>query len=251
MTTIETRAPARRATREPSFTDRTADALRAEIISNRLPPGTPLIESQLVERLGVSRTPVREALKLLAAEDLVSLRRNRAAMVAPLDPVGLAHLFEVEEALESFAAGLAAERISKADLDRLEKLQDQMEAAETVGDRDRYIRLNQQIHFTIIAASDNPALARTHERVLGSLQRARNLALATQGRVEESIGEHRAVLEALRRHDREDAARQMARHVARTGAIVAEICRSHSKDRRPAPLRLRLAASAAAEGPAG
>ncbi len=224
---METETPVRirRAKSDPSLTDRAAEALRLEIVSNRLPPGATLVESQLVERLGVSRTPVREALKLLAAEGLVDLRRNRAAIVAPLDPVGLAHLFEVEEALESFAAGLAAVRISAADLDRLERLHILMESAEDAGDRDRYVKLNQQIHILIMVASGNPALVKTHERVLGGLQRARNLALATEGRVEESISEHSEILEALRCGDRERAQRSMARHVARTGSIVAEICR--------------------------
>ena len=227
MTVADTDHPLRRRRPEPdpSATDRVAEELRREILSNRLRSGLPLVESQLVERLGVSRTPIREALKLLAAEGLVDLRRNRAAIVAPLDPVELGHLFEVEEALESFAAGLAADRISPLDIDRLERLQIQMEAAEAAGDRDRYIRLNQRIHLIIIAASGNPSLAKTHERVLGGLQRARNVALATEGRVEESIREHREILEALRCGDRDVARTAMARHIARTGAIVAEVCR--------------------------
>lgn len=227
MTAVDTDTPSRprRPEPDPSATDRVADTLRREIVGNRLRSGLPLVESQLVERLGVSRTPIREALKLLAAEGLVDLRRNRAAIVAPLDPVELAHLFEVEEALESFAAGLAAERISPLDIERLERLQVRMEAAEAAGDRDRYIRFNQRIHLVIIAASGNPSLAKTHERVLGGLQRARNVALATEGRVEESIREHREILEALRRGDRDAACRAMARHIARTGAIVAQVCR--------------------------
>lgn len=225
----------RRPEPDPSATDRVAEALRRDIVSNRLPSGLPLVESHLVERLGVSRTPIREALKLLAAEGLVDLRRNRAAIVAPLDPVDLAHLFEVEEAIESFAAGLAAERISPLDIARLERLQVRMEAAEAAGDRDGYIRLNQRIHLVIIAASGNPSLVKTHERVLGGLHRARNVALATEGRVEESIREHREILEALRGGDRDTAYRAMARHVARTGAIVAEVCRRDIAAARRAP----------------
>lgn len=227
MTVADTERPPRhrRPEPDPSATDRVAEELRREIVSNRLRSGLPLVESQLVERLGVSRTPIREALKLLAAEGLVDLRRNRAAIVAPLDPVGLAELFEVEEALESFAAGLAAERITALDIERLDRLQVQMETAEAGGDRDRYIRINQRIHLVIIAASGNPSLAKTHERVLWGLQRARNVALATEGRVEESIREHREILEALRRRDRDAARIAMARHIARTGAIVAEVCR--------------------------
>lgn len=214
----------RRPAAEASLTHQAVLELRRLIVGNVLAPGSILNETQLVERLGASRTPVREALKLLASEGLVVLRRNRAAMVAPLDGDALRHLFEVESAIEAFAAGLAAERRSGAAVQRLERLQARMEAAEAAGDRDGYITLNQQIHAAIVAASGNPALAETHGRLIGRLQRARNLALAQQGRVEESILEHRDILKALRASDARAARELMGRHVARTGDIVAIIC---------------------------
>jgi DNA-binding GntR family transcriptional regulator len=209
----------------PSLADQAVERLRRLIVSAAIPPGAPLVESGLVDRLGVSRTPVREALKLLAVEGLVTLRRNRAAIVAPLRGDELAHLFEVERALESFAAGLAASRMSEAELKRLARLQGQMEALEARGDRDGYVRLNRKIHFGIVAGSRNPALAEAHERLIGRLQRARNIALASRGRAEESIREHRDILAALQDRDAEAAARLMDRHVGRTGDIVAAICR--------------------------
>ena len=222
----------RRSRVPPSLAHGAVDTLRRLIVASALPPGQPLNETQLVARLGVSRTPIREALKLLSREGLVLLRRNRAAIVAPLDGENLCHLFEAETMIESTAAGLAAERRSDAAIARLDRLQERMENAEASGDREAYIRINQQVHALIVQASGNPALTEMHQGLIGRLQRARNVALAQQGRVEESILEHRAILDALRRRDADAARRLMGSHVGRTGDIVAAICRTLA---RPAP----------------
>ncbi|ACA18407.1 transcriptional regulator, GntR family [Methylobacterium sp. 4-46] len=208
-------APARPA---PSLTEHAAAELRRLILLNRLRPGEALNEPDLARRLGISRTPIREALKLLAGEGLVTLRRNRAALVSRLDPAGLVPLFELEAALESYGAGLAAERMSEGDLARLARLQEAMEALRE--DRDAYVRLNRQAHRLIVAAARSPAVAEAHERAFVRLERARNLALDTGGRLDESLAEHRAILAALRARDAEAARLLMARHVARTQALL-------------------------------
>ncbi|GJD51408.1 HTH-type transcriptional repressor RspR [Methylobacterium crusticola] len=214
------RGPAAPRTRRPgpSRTERAAAALRRLILLDALAPGEALNEPDLVQRLGVSRTPVREALKLLAGEGLVTLRRNRAALVSRLDPAGLVPLFELEAALESFAAGLAASRMTPAEIGRLARLQAAMEAA--AGDRDAYTRLNRLAHRLIVAGARSEAVAEAHGRVFGRLARARNFALASGGRVEESLREHRAILEALRAREAERARSLMAHHVARTQALL-------------------------------
>ncbi|MEJ1160161.1 GntR family transcriptional regulator [Prosthecomicrobium sp. N25] len=214
----------RRSRPAPSLADQAVARLRDMIVYLELAPGAVLSEPWLVETLGASRTPVREALKLLAADGLVLLRRNRAAVVAPLDGEQLAHLFEVEAALESFAAGLAASRMSDAEIARLARLQSDMEARHARGDRVGYIRLNQKIHALIVAGAANPALAETHARLISRLQRARNVALTSVGRVEESIEEHRRILLALQARDAELARRLFAAHVGRTGDLLAAHC---------------------------
>ncbi|WP_245442845.1 GntR family transcriptional regulator [Methylobacterium terrae] len=202
----------------PSLTEQAAAALRRLILLNLLAPGEALNEPDLVARLGVSRTPVREALKLLAGEGLVTLRRNRTALVARLDPADLVPLFELEAALESACAGLAAERMNPAELDRLAGLQDALEAARD--DRDAYTRLNRQAHRLIVTAARSPAIAEAHGRAFARLERARNFALAADGRVAESLAEHRAILEALRAREAERARTLMHAHVARTQALL-------------------------------
>ncbi|MCF4129037.1 GntR family transcriptional regulator [Methylobacterium sp. SyP6R] len=202
----------------PSLTEQAAAALRRLILLNLLPPGEVLNEPDLVARLGVSRTPVREALKLLAGEGLVTLRRNRAALVARLDPADLVPLFELEMALESFCAGLAADRMTTAEIDRLDRLQAALEAARD--DRDAYTRLNRQAHRLIVTAARSPAIAEAHGRAFARLERARNFALAADGRVAESLAEHRAILEALRAREPERARTLMQAHVARTQSLL-------------------------------
>ncbi|NGM35990.1 GntR family transcriptional regulator [Methylobacterium sp. DB0501] len=211
-------APPRSTRREPSLTEQAAAALRRLILLNIIPPGEVLNEPDLVTRLGMSRTPVREALKLLAGEGLVTLRRNRAALAARLDPADLVPLFELEAALESACAGLAAERMTPAELARLAGLQDALEAARD--DRDTYTRLNRQAHRLIVTASRSPAIAEAHGRAFARLERARNFALAADGRVAESLAEHRAILDALRARDPERARTRMHAHVARTQALL-------------------------------
>jgi DNA-binding GntR family transcriptional regulator len=218
------RRVARRPPAPPSLADQAVNRLRDMIVFLELAPGETLSEPRLVEVLGASRTPVREALKLLAAEHLVLLRRNRAAVVAPLDGEELVHLFEVEAEVESFAAGLAATRMPTAEIDRLARLQVAMEQRHARGDRVGYIRLNQKIHSMIVAGSGNPALADVHARLIGRLQRARNVALSKIGRVEESIEEHRQILAALRNREPESARRLFKLHVERTGELVAADC---------------------------
>lgn len=216
----------RRSNRPHSLAEIAVDHLRRLIVNGHLEPGSRLFEPQLGEMLGISRTPIREALKLLAAEGLVELRRNRNAIVSRVDSGDLAALFEAEVGIEAFAAGLAAERMRASELRRLKALQARMEVCYERERRDEYIQINQQVHRLIVAAARNPVLAETHGRLLGRLQRARNLALATEGRAEESILEHRAILAALERRDREATSRLMARHIERTRELFARRCAS-------------------------
>lgn len=239
-------ASPRRTRRAPSLAEAAVKRLRRMIVIGEFAPGARLSEPQLGEQLGISRTPVREALKLLAAEGLVELRPNRNAIVARIDPHELAGLFEVETGIEGFAAGLAARRMSEAELRKLRRLQTRMEALHARGQREAYIRVNRQVHALIVGGARNAVLASTHAWLLGRLERARNLALATEGRIEESIREHREILDALERRDAERAARLMADHVKRTGDIFAGLSRNGaiSPDHRPLPTARRQSAAA-------
>lgn len=219
----DTPAPrrARRPRQEPSLADRAVDRLRRMIVRGALPPGARIAEPELCETLGISRTPLREALKLLASEGLVMLRRNRSAIVSPLDGAALPPLFEVEAGVEGFAARLAAARMTATDLKRLHTLQERLEAAHAAGDLTGYFDINQIIHRSIVAGAKNRALVDAHDRLFGPLERARFLALAFEGRLAESVLEHRSILDALVRRDADAAGTLLSHHITRTGEVMA------------------------------
>ncbi|GAA5176885.1 GntR family transcriptional regulator [Modicisalibacter zincidurans] len=197
--------------------------LQRMIVHGELAPGERIIEPTLCEQLGISRTPLREAIKRLANEGLIILRRNRNAVVTRIDPTELEHLFEVEAGIESLAVGLAAERMTNTELKQLEALQERLERLHAKGDRNGYFALNQRIHALLVAGAKNPILEETHRRLLGRLERARYLALDRLGRWQESTDEHRAILEALKARDGERARRLLGEHVQHTGDVIAAI----------------------------
>lgn len=209
---------------QPSLTDVTVRQLRQMIVRGALAPGEKLSETALCDALGISRTPIREALKLLASEGLVELRRNRQTVVTLIDAQELAHLFEVQSGIESMAARLAAVRMTTADLKRLEVLQERMESHQGRGELDSYFEINQQIHQLVVAGAKNPVLSETHGWLMGRLERMRYMALGAGSRWQQSILEHREILAALKARDAEAAGSLFAQHVGRTGTVVADVC---------------------------
>lgn len=214
----------------PSLTDIAVEQVRRMIVRGHVLPGARLGEPEICAALGVSRTPVREALKLLAAEGLVELRRNRNPVASLIDASELAHLFEVESGIESLAARLAATRMTGADVKRLDALQVRMERHRSRRELEDYFDINQQIHRLIVAGAKNPVLVETHDWLLGRLERARFMALSAEGRWEQSVMEHREILAALKAGDADLAGRLFAQHVERTGAIIAQAATTWSQN---------------------
>jgi DNA-binding GntR family transcriptional regulator len=214
----------RRALRVPrtGLHEHAAKKLRTLIVRGNLLPGEPLLEVNLSQALGISRTPLREALKQLAAEGLVELQLNRSAVVAPLRRDELTELFEAVSGIERCAAELAAIRMTAQDVERLEALQMRIERHHRRGELRDYFEVNQQIHGTIVGFARNSVLKASHDALLSRVERARLFALSADGRWEESVREHRQVLAALKARDAEHAGRLLAHHVRRTGEIVAD-----------------------------
>ncbi len=202
--------------------EQAANKLRTLIVRGGLAPGESLLEVGLSEALGISRTPLREALKQLAAEGLVELRLNRGAVVAPFRHDELAELFEAVSAIERCAAELAALRMTVQDVERLEALQARIERHRERGELRDYFEVNQQIHSSIVGFARNSVLKASHDALLARAERARFFALSTHGRWEESVREHRQILAALKARDAERAGRLLGQHVRRTGETVAE-----------------------------
>jgi DNA-binding GntR family transcriptional regulator len=204
--------PARRALHEDAYL-----ALRRMIVLCHLPPGHSISEALASSAFGISRTPLREALKLLAADGLVELRSNRGAFVTPIREEDIVCIFEVCAGLERLGAECAAQRATSDDLIVLRALQAQMETHHIRAEREAYFDVNQRIHSTIVAAAQNARLTATHERIFACVERMRFFALGSEDRWDESVPEHREILGAIEARDSTRAGLLMASHIISTG----------------------------------
>ena len=190
-----------------------ADHLREEILSARLAPGSELGEVALARSLGISRGPLREALGQLAAEGLVTIVPRRGAVVKRLTRQEFIDAYEVREALESLAIKLAVPRLSVADKAELHRMCDQMERAGTNNDPDRFFELNRQFHARLVRASGNSKLEEVHSQLVAQMGRLMQQSLQLRGGIEQSVAEHRAILDAVDADDPERAARLLEEHI--------------------------------------
>lgn len=187
--------------------------LREDIISGRLAPGTRLVELNIAADFGVSRTPVREALKRLTAEKLVLSDPSRGVIVHAPDASEIEDVFVVREALDALAARLAAHRITPSELARLRVIVDAMREAIRSGRREQVVVANQRFHDVIYAAAGNDMLARVASDLRDFVRRFTTLPFASPDRVEHVLAEHEAILEALAAHDPEAAETASRRHL--------------------------------------
>lgn len=195
----------------PPLAEQVAAHLRQRIFDRRLSPGTRLDEVELASALGVSRTPVREALRQLTAWGLVELRARRGAYVASTTLEDLAQIFPIMARLEGWVAHEVALRASRAELGQLERLHAQLEHQAARGDSDRYWEINYAFHVALQAMAGNRFLEAILRDLRGRLNLARHRSLKLPGRMRRSLAEHRALLRALR-----------GRHAARAEALMRD-----------------------------
>lgn len=178
-----------------------AARLRQRIVEGLIAPGTKLNERELSTQLEVSRTPLREAIKMLAAEGLVELLPNRGAVAAQLDVQDVIDTFELIAGLEALSGELAAQRIDAAELAEIRALHFEMLAAYTRRDLSNYYRLNARIHECINAAARNPVLTQTYLTVNSRLQALRFRSNFDERKWQRAVDEHAAMLEHLAARD--------------------------------------------------
>jgi DNA-binding GntR family transcriptional regulator len=175
-----------------------------------------LRERALAERLRVSRTPLREALKLLAADGLVTLLPNRGAVVAELTPAEIEEKLDVLGVIEEFGAVRACQFASDEQLAEIRALHHDMLAAYERRDRINYFRLNQKIHCSIMAASKNHTLVAVHDQLNRQLYRYRYQGSVNSEIWHTAIDEHQVIIELLTRRDGQKLGEYLKRHVHRT-----------------------------------
>ena len=196
------------------------DQLRDRIVQGDLAPGARLNERVLCEQLGISRTPLREAIKMLATEGLVELMPNRGAIVTPLKAANIADTLAVMGTLESLAGELACTNASEAEIAEIRALHFEMLAHHARGDLAGYFKFNQLIHLRIIEASGNPVLANTYRQLNANVRRARYMANLSQERWDAAVREHEEILGALASRDAARLKRLLAEHLAHKVASV-------------------------------
>lgn len=206
----------------PNLHDAIVDALRRMIVAGELRSGEPISEPTLCRQLGVSRTPLREALKVLAFDQWVDLVPNRGAVVTTLTSEEAAALFELLEGLEQFVGELAAARATRDEMAEIRALHDQMGNHFDARDLHAYFTTNQRIHHCLVQATRNPALIATQQNLARKVVRVRAMANLMTGRQEASFGEHAAILEALEQRDGPLLGRLLRAHLHDAGVAVRE-----------------------------
>ncbi len=222
MGTIENLGQARierRIERRPLH-EEVIDQLRDRIVQGELAPSTRLNERVLCEQLGISRTPLREAIKMLATEGLVELLPNRGAIVTPLKAANIADTLAVMGALESLAGELACANANEAAIAEIRALHFEMLAHHARGDLAGYFKFNQLIHLRIIEASGNQVLTNTYRQLNANVRRARYMANLSQERWDAAVREHEEILSALAARDAARLKRLLAEHLAHKVASV-------------------------------
>lgn len=187
--------------------------LSERILAGELVPGSILDETQLAAEFSVSRTPIREALKQLAASGLVDQRPHSRTIVAKPDTEALTGMFELMGHLEALCAGLSAERMTAAERHGLDELHNEMAVVVSNGDRLAYIRFNELFHNAIYAGSHNGYLEEVTRSTRQRLQPFRRAQFATLGRLAKSHAEHGHIVEAILRGNSIDAQSRMRGHI--------------------------------------
>jgi DNA-binding GntR family transcriptional regulator len=206
--------------------EQVAARLRSMLVEGRIAPGGKLNERELSELLRVSRTPLREAIKLLAAEGLVDLLPNRGAVAVKLGEADILHAFEMLANLEGMSGELAAERMTEAELAELKALHDEMLACYSQRDLSGYYRLNAAIHTAINNAAKNPLLAKMYREINARVQSLRFRTNQDGAKWQHAMSEHEAMLEALSARDAAGLRAILVEHLLRKRDTVLELMRT-------------------------
>ena len=210
----------------PTLHEQVAARLRQMLVENLITPGAKLNERELAEVLKVSRTPLREAIKMLAAEGLVELLPNRGAVAVLLGEDDVLHTFEVMAGLEALSGELAAERITDAELAEIRALHFEMLACYTRRDLSNYYRINATIHRAINAAAKNPVLTHTYTQVNARLQALRFRSNQDEDKWARAVQEHEQMVQALSARDGAALRRVLTEHLQHKREVVIEQLRA-------------------------
>mgnify|MGYP003291389358 FL=1 len=190
------------------------NTLRDAILTGKLVPGERLMENQLAEKLGVSRTPVREALRMLELENLVELVPRKGAQVLDMSEKDIINILEVRSALEGLATSVACKKMSKEDLQQLKNMEVDFEKAVADNDVEHFVDIDEDFHDLIFAATENDKLINIFRNLRIQLYRYR-MAQAKNNETSMStiVAHHRSIIRAIENHDAEEGASIAQGHI--------------------------------------
>lgn len=192
-----------------------ADQLRSRIFTHELTPGTWIDEQSLAKEFGISRTPLREAIKVLAAEGLITMKLRRGAYVTEVNRSDLDQIFTILSLLEGEAAKEAAIKAKERDLNELDDMHLRLEKAAADRNLEQFFEINVRFHERIIAIANNPWMSGVIADLRKVLKLQRKDSLSRTGRLQSSLAEHREILKALLKRDPLSAEQAMRTHLAR------------------------------------
>jgi DNA-binding GntR family transcriptional regulator len=201
--------------------DEVAERLREKILSGELEPKERINETELCELFAISRTPLREAIKILATEGLLELLPNRGARVCSVSEREIEEILEVVAGLEATAADLACRAITDAEIDMIEGKTFVMNKAYQRGDEATYFTLNQEIHTAIMAAARNATLSSIYDNLSSRIQRMRYTAHKTSEQWKRAMDDHAQMVDLLRARNGEALARLMRDHIRSKKMVIA------------------------------
>lgn len=210
--------------------DSSADSLHERLLRNvrdlivrgGLEEGARIPEAELCEQFGVSRTPLREVLKSLSTEGLVTLRPNRGSVVTPLDRDGVMQAFEAKGVLEKFIGEQATRQATDEDLSQVGSIHDDLVKAESMGDFEAYTRLNAVFHLKLAELAGNGEVVTFYERLETKLRSVRYRINLEPTRLRASLSEHQGIVDALLVRARLDVADRLFEHNTATARVVLE-----------------------------
>lgn len=204
----------------PSLHDQLVERLRQMIVETELAPGEKIDEKRLCQQFAISRTPLREALKVMASEGLVELLTNRSPRVSPITPELVGDLFRFISLLDRQAGELAVEKVTDRHLRDLHKIHKQMQRHYERGDRVEYYRMNLALHTGIVEIVGNAVFTSTYATLMAQSQRARFIAIQAQDHWTRGIREHEEILALLAKREGPALGQLLMEHVSETGRRV-------------------------------
>jgi len=187
-----------------------AEHLRQRIFRRELEPGTWIDEVKIAQEFGISRTPLREALKVLAAEGLITMKVRRGAYVTEVSDTDLADVYHLLALLESDAAGVVAQKATDAQIKELQQMHKELEAAQS--NREKFFAINERFHMRVLEIAGN----RWRDQLVADLRKVMKLnrhnSLLKAGRVKEAMLEHRAIMDAIAKRDSRLAVKRVQEH---------------------------------------